>query len=159
MLAREFEKQEHALCDAKKRRAAYRRAMASYEAPADRMQFVYLGGGIVITLLAAIDVQAAGGASDEYATSTVALAFKYTLAVLPVLISALLSLRKDLKHAPKAVVFRYGYNLVDSQLWRYCTRTGVYSDLALANCGHVHDTPTARAHRSSPTSSWPSHRG
>mmetsp|Transcript_42155 Transcript_42155/g.140096 ORF Transcript_42155/g.140096 Transcript_42155/m.140096 type:complete len:604 (-) Transcript_42155:244-2055(-) len=173
VLAREFEKEEHALSDAKRRRAAYRRATASYEAPAHRMQFVYLLGGIVITLLTTIDAQlmeqvmnassssrasssstsgstcnataAVGGASGTYASSTVALAFKYTLAVLPVLLSALLSLRKDLNHAPKAVAFRYGYTLVDSQVWRYCTRTGVYSDLALANCGHVHDTPTARA--------------
>ena len=166
VLSREFEKEDRALSDAKVRRAAYWRAKTRYERPARVAQLSYLIGGVVITLFTSLDTQlgndvnakfavsklsnavgngTATPSNDDYDQSTTGQVFTYLLAALPVLLSALLSLRKDLNHAAKAVAFNYGAMLVDSQVWRYCTRTGVYSDLALAACGHEHDTPTARA--------------
>ena len=147
--------------EAKERCLEYHAAAAKYEWPALVLNAVYLFGGIAITLLTVVKQQieppAAVGAAaadddddvdDDASLSSTAL--KYTLAILPVLLSVAVSLRKDLNQSAKATAFRYGAALAEEHLWLFCTMTGPYSNAALAArpnaaASDSNDVPTSRA--------------
>ncbi len=54
----------------------------------------------------------------------------YLVVVLPVLLSVLSSLRQDLNHGIKFLAFSFGAAVIDSELYRYKTKTGLYSNSA-----------------------------
>jgi hypothetical protein len=60
------------------------------------------------------------------------LVLHYLVVVLPVLLSVLSALHKNLYYCPKISAFTYAAAAIDSELHRYKTKTGVYSD-SMAN--------------------------
>ena len=162
--------------EAKERCLEYHAAAAKYEWPARVLNAMYLFGGILITLLtvvkqqiepqaaeptspcaaaASLNLTVSGASIDETSTedasaSQSGTALKYTLAILPVLLSVAVSLRKDLSQSAKASAFKYGAALAEEHLWLFCTMTGPYSNAALAarpnaTASDSNDVPTSRA--------------
>ena len=58
----------------------------------------------------------------------------YLVVALPIVLSVLSSFRQDLNYGPKFYAFTYGAAVIDSEVHRYKTKTGEYSD-TVANKG------------------------
>ena len=144
VLQREFGQQESALDNAKARRGRYAREARALRQPGDRLHVIYLVGGVLITSLAAARSQLEQSGHDDDRAETVLAVLRYSLAALPILLSVLMSLRKDLNLSVRATAYEYGAALIESATWRYSMRTGQYSNSALVATGTA-DVPTARA--------------
>ena len=141
-----------AMVNAKKRHELYKSAADANYIPTHIINLLCIMISFFITVIATLqgftNSQDASGAQNSTAstpshsnsplsvtesisksvTSSSSPVLHYLVVALPIVLSILSSLRQDLNYGPKFYAFTYGAAVIDSEVHRYKTKTGDYSD-------------------------------
>lgn len=114
----------------------------------ERFQVAILGLGVVATALALAYDEIGESAPD---------AMRWLVIATPISVSVLIALANRRGAGKRWVLLRAAAEAVKSEIWRYRTRTGVYSRDALRNCAEPVDRPQRLAGRLTEIESGLSH--
>ncbi len=135
------EHDDEALKLARRRYAEYTLAAESIESPKALLLYMKVTLSFIITLLSTVLRVGTGNAvaatpGNQTAIPTAAQAdavagdtgAQVATVVLPIVLSVIMSIQQDFNYGPKQLALRYGAALVESETYRYRTRTNAYSD-------------------------------
>ena len=142
---------DEALLYGKIRRAIYRQTAEDLRSLDAMMHLAYLIGSIIVTFLATLvssvlSSESAAPNDDSGSNDTSNRPLFWVLAILPVILSLVMTVRNDLNRRPIAVSLDYAAALIDNEIWLYATKTGRYSDIKMHNTIRTgHDVTSRRA--------------
>ncbi len=172
-----IEHDDEALKQASRRYTEYTLAADSIERPKAMLLYMKVALSFIISLLSTIlhvgtDTTSAIASSLVNQTTAIPTvtqadadvagggATRVVTVILPIVLSVIMSIQQDFNYGPKLLALRYGAALVESETYRYRTRTNEYSDEsisqvktgsdgedALAEANVSYDTQSERAQK------------